>query len=194
MATPDAPPLLARSIFGRARELDALDGVLTGRANPPAMSFAGEAGIGKTRLARWAASAASERGWAVMVGGRTSGFRNRSARSGTRSAPACVRDWRRPATIPSRGDSRGCSCQSWAGSRPGRRPTRGRCFEATMRHLPGWGTSSLRSWSRTSPAMRDLRAKRFSAHRRCLDVRLRGGHGRGDQRVPPRPRGVRVLR
>ncbi len=50
-------------------ELDALHGMLSGRTNPAAISLAGEAGIGKTRLARWATSSARECGWAVIGGG-----------------------------------------------------------------------------------------------------------------------------
>ena len=69
MSTSDGPPLLARSIFGRAGELDSLRRLLAGGVEPAALALVGEAGIGKTRLASWAADAAREQGRAVLQGG-----------------------------------------------------------------------------------------------------------------------------
>jgi len=58
-----APP-----IVGRARELAALGRHLDGEG-PPALLFAGEPGIGKSRLLHEARRLASVRGWRVLAGG-----------------------------------------------------------------------------------------------------------------------------
>ena len=68
MSRPDRPPLLARSIFGRAAELDTLRRLITDWEGLATVALVGEAGIGKTRLASWAVDAARERGWAVVEG------------------------------------------------------------------------------------------------------------------------------
>jgi transcriptional regulator with XRE-family HTH domain len=59
----DAPPFV-----GRAQELALLDRHLAGQG-PPLLLFAGEPGIGKTRLLIEAASRARAQGWCVLHGG-----------------------------------------------------------------------------------------------------------------------------
>ncbi len=59
----DLPPLV-----GRAREVAAIERLLSGAA-PPVLLFAGEPGVGKTRLLQQSASIASASGWTVLTGG-----------------------------------------------------------------------------------------------------------------------------
>ncbi len=61
------PPLV-----GRQREVAALEAHLAGKG-PPLLLFAGEPGIGKTRLLQEAAPRAIPRGWAVLAGGCSRG-------------------------------------------------------------------------------------------------------------------------
>jgi predicted ATPase/DNA-binding XRE family transcriptional regulator len=65
------PSLAGRSLtplVGRARELEFLEWHLSG-LGPPVLMFAGEPGIGKTRLLGQAAEMAGRRGQAVVIGG-----------------------------------------------------------------------------------------------------------------------------
>ncbi len=59
----EPPPLV-----GRTREVAAIERLLAGGA-PPVALFAGEPGVGKTRLLQQTVSAASMSGWTVLVGG-----------------------------------------------------------------------------------------------------------------------------
>jgi class 3 adenylate cyclase/DNA-binding CsgD family transcriptional regulator/tetratricopeptide (TPR) repeat protein len=68
-SAPETPPLLARTIYGRATELAALRGLLEDGGDVTVMALVGEAGIGKTRLAQWTADLARERGRVVVAGG-----------------------------------------------------------------------------------------------------------------------------
>jgi predicted ATPase/DNA-binding XRE family transcriptional regulator len=58
----DLPPFI-----GRAREIAALGSLLAGTP-PPVLLFAGEPGVGKSRLLQEAASTAGASGWAVLMG------------------------------------------------------------------------------------------------------------------------------
>jgi tetratricopeptide (TPR) repeat protein/transcriptional regulator with XRE-family HTH domain len=57
------PPLA-----GRAREVRLIESLLAGTL-PPVLLFAGEPGVGKTRLLRQAADTAAAAGWTVLMGG-----------------------------------------------------------------------------------------------------------------------------
>jgi len=63
LATPSAPPLI-----GRARELDLIESHLVGEGLA-VLLFAGEPGIGKSRLLREAAGCGEAHGWRVLHGG-----------------------------------------------------------------------------------------------------------------------------
>lgn len=69
--TPQPPaPFLERTaapLVGRTRELSLVERLL-GNRFPPVLLFAGEPGVGKTRLLREAATIAAEAGWTVLVG------------------------------------------------------------------------------------------------------------------------------
>jgi hypothetical protein len=52
-------------LTGRDEELNVIADVLAGEGERAGVAIASRAGVGKTRLAREAAAAASERGWAV---------------------------------------------------------------------------------------------------------------------------------
>src|SRR5262245_28765916 len=64
-SSPRVPPLV-----GRARELARIERHLAGDG-PPVLLFAGEPGIGKTRLLDETEQVASEKGWRVLRGGCT---------------------------------------------------------------------------------------------------------------------------
>ena len=63
-----APGFLARSIHGREEALAALSAALDPASAGSALALVGEAGMGKSRLARWAAEQAVDGGWVVVEG------------------------------------------------------------------------------------------------------------------------------
>ncbi|HEU5348353.1 MAG TPA: AAA family ATPase, partial [Ktedonobacterales bacterium] len=65
--SPLVPDRTAAPLVGRARELALIERVLGDRF-PPMLLFAGEPGIGKTRLLYEAANIAPGAGWAVLIG------------------------------------------------------------------------------------------------------------------------------
>lgn len=69
-----AGALHASPIVGRDACLSTLTGLVSGGEAPGIVALVGEAGIGKSRLARWAADAARERGRTVIVGNATQGL------------------------------------------------------------------------------------------------------------------------